>query len=542
VTNGERVEGRSMKSSEYKRKLIVASFRARVLSVSMAFLCATLLDRVLKVAVPPEIVTVLFAWLLISLAYLWIFRSKVFLSERVIDNIHFSYYFPGILLSTSLVHYMGGAEWIAFAIYFFDMIHANMLLKRPRARMVTAGVLLCYFTLITLEYAGIMPHHRLIPMFESSYDNLKYVLSTNVLIVGMIFLLITYVTGLFAKIRQDREMDLMMAKEKVEIKAKHLEELSNLLKSREAENELMKSRSSEYIREKEMELNAVKKDMKEQIDTLRKTQKTMRFMIEDLNDMARELKVIKDNLEEKVRERTEELMGISGKLHRSEKLAFLGKLAGSITHELRNPMAVIKNAAYFLETIPKDHDDKKTEEYTGIIKKGIDDMNAIISDVMGFAKTDPIKLEKRDIRKIVEEVIDLVNPPKLIRIKKEFMDVPEVMVDAKKLVHAMANITNNAIVAMKGNGQLVFRVLEKEESVCIEISDTGGGIPEKFRDLIFEPLYSTRPKGTGLGLSIAKMMVEGQNGKISLSSRKGAGTTFTISIPISPEKTAKAND
>ena len=173
--------------------------------------------------------------------------------------------------------------------------------------------------------------------------------------------------------------------------------------------------------------------------------------------------------------------------------------------------------------------------------KGINNMNAIISDVMGFAKADPVKLEKRDTRKIVEEAIGFVNLPELIRIKKEFMDVPEVMVDAKKLVHAIANITNNAIVAMKGNGQIVFRVSEKEGRIRIEISDTGGGIPEKFQDLIFEPLYSTRPKGTGLGLSIAKMMVEGQNGKISLSSREGVGTTFTISIPISQDKTAKGN-
>ncbi|MFA6636903.1 MAG: ATP-binding protein [Candidatus Omnitrophota bacterium] len=530
-----------MKSSEYKRKLIVASFRARVLSVFMAFLCAALLDKVLKVSVPPQIVTVLFAWLAISLAYLWIFRSKEFSNERVVDNIHFSYYFPGILLSTFLVHYMGGGEWIAFAIYFFDMIHANMLFKRPRARIVTVGVLFCYFTLISLEYAGILPHYRLIPMFESSYNNFRYVLSTNVLIVGMIFLLITYVTGLFAKIRQDREMDLLMEKEKVEIKAKQLEELSNLLRSREVENELIKSRSSEYIKKKEIELDSVKKDMEEQIDTLRKTQKTMRLMIEDLNDMARELKMTKDSLEEKVRERTEELMEISGKLHRSEKLAFLGKLAGSVTHELRNPMAVIKNAAYFLKTRPKDHGDKKLDEYAGIIGKGIDDMNAIISDVMGFAKADPVKLEKRDMREIVEEAIDCVNFPELIKIKKEFMNVPEVMADAKKLVHAIANITNNAIVAMNGNGQMVFRVFEKEGSVRVEISDTGGGIPEKFQDLIFEPLYSTRPKGTGLGLPIAKMMVEGQNGKISLLSREGVGTTFTISIPISPDKNAEGN-
>ena len=519
-------------TAEYQRKLTRASFGTRIASIFVALLGVGVLNLFLKVSVPSGVVIVFVLWLVVSILYLKVFNLKVVFSERAIDNIHFSYYLPGVLLATFLVHYLGGAEWIAFFIYFFDLLYANMLLKRKRGKVVTFGILACYLLLIFLEYSGIIPHYRLIPMYESAYNNAKYIMSTNVLAVGMMFILVAYVTGLFSKIKRDREMDLLRSQKKEEIKARQLEELSNSFKLRDEENELLKSRAAEYIKEKEKQLSLVKKDLEEQIETLRKTQKAMRFMIEDLNKMSRELKKVKDNLEEKVKERTEELMEISAKLHRSEKLAFLGKLAGSITHELRNPMAVIKNAAYFLESKLACREDEKVKEYMRIIMKGIDSINVTIDDIMSFARTKPVELEKKDLRSVVEGAISYLEIPELIKIKKEFKNVPDVMVSEKQLIHAICNIASNAIIAMKGNGVLGFTVFQKENNVCVGISDTGGGIPKEYQEIIFEPLYSSRPRGTGLGLSIAKMMVENQNGEIFLESKVGVGTTFIISIPI----------
>ncbi len=517
---------------EHYRKQLVSSFKTRIVCVSVAFFCIVLLDHVFGITVPGEVLTVLISWLALILFYLAVLARKTVFSDKALNDIHLSYYVPGVLLSTSLVHYLGGAEWIAFAMYFFDLMYSNMLMKKARGFFVTAWILTCYFFLLYAEYNAIIPHHRIIPINEASYDNLNYILTTNVIIVGAIFVLVTFVMGFFSKMRDQRELDLMVAKTRVDLKTRQLEELSDTLRTRVEENDFLRSKAAEYIAEKEAQISSVKSDLEQQIENLRKTQRAMRFMIDDLNELSQELKKVKDHLEEKVKQRTEELLNISSKLHRSERLAFMGKLAGSVTHELRNPMAVIRNAAYFLEAQKGKHNEEKLTEYIGIIGREIRVIDSIIEDIMGFARTDPTELDKVDLREVVDETITSLNIPDLVLVEKELEDVPRVMANSKQLVHAISNIANNAIVAMKGNGSLVFRVLRKEDRVCVEISDTGGGIPDEYRDYIFEPLYSTRPKGTGLGLSIAKMMVEGQKGTIDFTSRKGVGTTFTISMPV----------
>jgi signal transduction histidine kinase len=287
-----------------------------------------------------------------------------------------------------------------------------------------------------------------------------------------------------------------------------------------------------YVEKKEFELEAVKKDLEDQIEKLRKTQRSMFFMIEDLNGMSAQLKDARDHLEDKVRERTDELLNISKKLHRSERLAFLGKLAGSVTHELRNPLAVIKNAVYYLDKKFASKKDKNILKYMDILKREVSIVDAIIDDIMGFAKTRPPKVETVDVNEVVENAITLLNIPSLVSVEKDFGDLPEIKGDSNQLMHAMVNIANNAIVAMNGNGTLSFRTRKEGESVRIDIGDTGPGIPPDQRDLIFEPLYSSKPKGTGLGLPISKMMVENQEGSIDFTSELGEGTVFRIYLPL----------
>ena len=517
----------------YQKKLISTSFKTRVISLFATFLCANVLRSVLKVDISSSVMILLLAWMATCGLYLLVFNSKKALSKKTVENIHFSYYLPALLFASSLVHYLGGVEWVAFSFYIFDLIYANMLLKRVRGRIVTASMFISYCTVLLFEYYGIIPHYRLIPMYEASYNNTKYIMSTGVLVTGIVFFLLAYVMRLFSKMREDRERELLLSKEREELRTRQFEELSNSLKARMEENSFLKSRTMDYIRDKEGQLGFAKEDLERQVDALRKTQKAMQFMIEDLNEMSRELKKIKDHLEEKVEERTGELMRISDKLHRSEKLAFMGKLSGSVTHELRNPMAVIKNAVYCLESKIISGSAEKSEEYFRIIKKEVTAMDFIIEDIMGFARQKPVKLERTDLRNVVEEVLGLMEVPELIRITKEFEEIPHVMADGKQLAHAVSNIAQNAIMAMKGNGVLSFNVGVTDGNVCLKISDMGGGIPEEYRELIFEPLYGTKPKGTGLGLPIAKMMVESQNGKIEVSSQVGVGSTFSILMPMS---------
>ena len=176
--------------------------------------------------------------------------------------------------------------------------------------------------------------------------------------------------------------------------------------------------------------------------------------------------------------------------------------------------------------------DEKVRKYIDIMKKEITLIDSIIDDIMGFAKTRTPEAEETDLQKVIENSISTINIPDLINIKRLYSDVSKIKIDKDQVMHALMNIANNAIIAMNGRGTLTFKMYEEDGYVCVEISDTGPGIPPEQRELIFEPLYSSKPKGTGLGLPIAKMMVENQEGKIEFDSELGEGTVFKIFLPI----------
>jgi signal transduction histidine kinase len=317
-------------------------------------------------------------------------------------------------------------------------------------------------------------------------------------------------------------------------KALQLENMTKQLRKKAAENKYIKRAAMGYIEKKEYELEQVRKDLQNRIDNLRRTQKAMFYMIEDLNSMSAQLKDARDHLEEKVRKRSEELLHINRKLHRSERLAFLGKLAGSVTHELRNPLAVLKNAVFFLKNKLAGIKDEKVGHYVEVMEKEIMLIDHIIEDIMGFARTRPVNPEKTDLRYMVENLCGELDLPDEITVVKELNDVPEVKVDPRQVTHALVNIANNAIIAMNGKGKLTLRTYHSGDGVCAEIKDDGPGIPEKEQDLIFEPLYSSKPKGTGLGLPISKMMIENNNGCIDFESETGVGTVFRVCFPVVP--------
>jgi PAS domain S-box-containing protein len=220
------------------------------------------------------------------------------------------------------------------------------------------------------------------------------------------------------------------------------------------------------------------------------------------------------------------------KLIKSEKLASVGRLAGAVGHDLRNPLGVISNAVFYLNMKLKDADDK-VREHLKILKGEVEKGNKIIEDLLDFSRAKPPSLEKSNINAVVQEALDTSLAPDNIMVEKESgPGLPEILIDRDRIRRAFLNLITNAFQAMPGGGKLTITARAREGFVEIEFQDAGAGIPEKHIQDIFEPLFTLKARGTGLGLSIVKNIIEEHKGTIGVESEEGQGATFTVKLPV----------
>ncbi|MEX2757008.1 MAG: PAS domain S-box protein [Candidatus Sigynarchaeota archaeon] len=254
--------------------------------------------------------------------------------------------------------------------------------------------------------------------------------------------------------------------------------------------------------------------------------------ITDLKLAQRVLNRLNEELEARVEERTRALKDAQERMMRQEKLASIGKLAGSIGHELRNPLCVIANSVYFLGSKLVSADEK-IKKHLAIIKEQSDRANATITQLLDFARTKPEDINDIDIAGFLNDLLNHLSIPKKIKVSTEYQaTLPKISSDPNKLRQALQNIITNAIQAMHDGGTLSITTRLNEDKIEIAITDTGEGIAEENFPRLFEPLFSTKVKGIGLGLSITKEIVEGMKGKIDVTSKVGVGSTFTIKLPV----------
>ncbi len=234
----------------------------------------------------------------------------------------------------------------------------------------------------------------------------------------------------------------------------------------------------------------------------------------------------------KLDKQARELQDAQEQLIRKEKLAIIGQLASSISHELRNPLGVISNSTYFLKMMLEDADEK-IKKHLDILQKEVVRSNEIITDLLTFAKVKKIKLVNIDLNKILEDVLKYVEIPENISIEKQLnTDLPPLKLDEEHSFRAFLNIITNALQALGDEGKIVLKTSRIENFVAIKIMDNGVGIPEENLEEIFEPLYTTKAKGIGLGLAIVKEIIDEHKGSIEVESKVGEGTTFIIKLPL----------
>ena len=254
-------------------------------------------------------------------------------------------------------------------------------------------------------------------------------------------------------------------------------------------------------------------------------------------------------LELKVRERTrdltheidehkrteKELRETQDELIQTAKLAVLGQMSASISHELNNPLAAIRSYADNARQFLKLNKGDKADENLGRIASLTERMARISSQLKAFARKSSGKLEAVKVASIVQSALDIVNPQlkhSHIRIDSSAIDPQtSVMADPIQLEQVLINLINNAINAIDPqHGEIHIKTETQQEWTLIHVDDNGPGISDEHLDKIFNPFFTTRKSGLGLGLSISARILDSMNGHLSASNLAQGGARFSIAL------------
>ncbi len=213
---------------------------------------------------------------------------------------------------------------------------------------------------------------------------------------------------------------------------------------------------------------------------------------------------------------------------KKEKLSAIGELTAKLSHDLRNPLSVIRLTIQAIEMRINNKLDPKLEEYLPVINEEIARINHQINQVLGFVKTRPLNKKLVSISNILADSIKNIKVPKNISIILPEND-SSLMADRIQMAVAFTNILSNAIEEIGENeGRITIRTSHEKNNLVIEFEDSGDGISKENISKVFDPLFTTKLTGTGLGLSSVRTIIESHGGTISV---KSSPTVFTIVLP-----------
>ncbi len=217
-------------------------------------------------------------------------------------------------------------------------------------------------------------------------------------------------------------------------------------------------------------------------------------------------------------------------LEERRRLALIGQMTATLTHEIRNAVGGIKGFTQWVDEKTDSGDPRKSG--LSMILKGTDRVEGLVNDLLLYSKEETYHFSEFDLGSLIQDVVDEI---RLNWSGSENIETrPGVMVtaDRDKLHRALMNGVRNAIDSMGDEGELTITTANNRHSVTISIQDTGKGISDADVPRLFTPFFTTRTEGTGLGLAYSQKVVQGMGGKISLHNRtNGPGAVLTIDLP-----------
>ena len=221
-------------------------------------------------------------------------------------------------------------------------------------------------------------------------------------------------------------------------------------------------------------------------------------------------------------------------LIRHERLADVGKLATTVAHEVRTPLVTIGGYAQrLLRNFATDRFEKEDLE---VIVDEVDRLDRITKELLEYSKESPLELQASDFNHLVSKSMEII-APKLkehniaLRLDYHPQELKSKL-DGHRLRQVIFNLVENAIDSMPSGGDLEVTTGLRNNCLCLEISDNGGGIPEEELPRLFTPFFTTKTKGSGLGLPVSKKIVDAHGGFIDITTEVGKGSRFTIFLPM----------
>jgi len=235
-------------------------------------------------------------------------------------------------------------------------------------------------------------------------------------------------------------------------------------------------------------------------------------------------------------------------LVKREKLSVLGRMTAMVSHELRNPLGVIRSSAYYLNS-RLGNTDEKTRKHLHRIEQQVGHCDSIVDELLEYTRGRRSKMLEVAPTPWLEEVLDQIEIPYQVKLDYEpTPDIPIVHFDPEKMRRVVIDLVENALQAViarqEGLNQedVTYKPLVKVSAsvtgngVSIEVEDNGDGMDDETVKRAFEPLFTSRAQGTGLGLAIVKKIVKEHGGSVSLDSETERGTKAIVVIPLKSNK------